>query len=274
MNNFIKRTITGIALILVIIPSIYFSVYSFIVLLLTINTLALLEFYGLFSTKEVTSRKFAGLLLSIGLIITTLLVSIDHSQWKILLINIPLAFGIYLTELYHFAKNPFYNLAFTFLGVFYITIPLCFLVAIAFLTDRQGSYQYQIILGYFLMLWTSDSFAYLVGKSFGHLALFKRVSPLKTWEGSAGGFVATLWITYLISLYFTIISPLDWLIMALIVVVTGTYGDFIKSLLKRNLNIKDTGNILPGHGGMLDRFDSLLGSAPFVFSYLLCFKYE
>lgn len=274
MNNFIKRTITGIALILVIIPSIYFSIYSFTLLLLCINILALLEFYGLLTTQEVTSRKYAGLLLSIGLIITTLLVCIDLSHWKILLINIPLVFGIYLTELYQFAKNPFYNLAFTFLGVFYITIPLCFLVAIAFLTDKPWSYQYQIILGYFLMLWTNDTFAYLTGKSFGHRALFKRVSPLKTWEGSAGGFVATLGLTYFISLYSTIISPLDWLIIALIVIVTGTYGDFIKSLLKRNLNIKDTGNILPGHGGMLDRFDSLLGSAPFVFSYLLCFKYE
>ena len=274
MNNFIKRTITGIAMIMVIIPSIYFSVYSFIVLILTINTLSLLEFYRLFNTKEVISRKFPGFLLSTGLIITTLLVSVNHNHWKILLINIPLIFGVYLTELYHFAKNPFYNLAFTFLGIFYITFPFCFLVAFAFLTDPLGSYQYQIILGYFLMLWTSDTFAYLVGKSLGNYPLFKRISPLKTWEGSAGGLVATLSITYFISLYFTIISPLDWFFIALIVVVTGTYGDFFKSLLKRNLHIKDTGNILPGHGGMLDRFDSLLGSAPFVFSYLLCFKYE
>jgi phosphatidate cytidylyltransferase len=188
------------------------------------------------------------------------------------MINIPAVFGIFISELFRKEKNPFYNLAFTFLGIIFITSPLCFFVGTAFLPVESGIYHSRIIFGYFLLLWANDSGAYFAGKAVGTHFLFKRISPKKTWEGSLGGAVCAVLVAYLVSRYFSMPDAVAWVTIALIIIVMGTFGDLIKSLMKRSLNVKDSGTILPGHGGMLDRFDSLLGSAPFVFSYLVLFR--
>ena len=122
---------------------------------------------------------------------------------------------------------------------------------------------------HFLLLWSNDTAAYLVGGRFGKHPLFRRISPGKTWEGSIGGAAAAVAMGYVLSVYFTIFTTVEWEALSLIIVITGTYGDLVKSMLKRSLGIKDSGTLLPGHGGMLDRFDSLLGSAPFVYCYLI-----
>jgi phosphatidate cytidylyltransferase len=119
------------------------------------------------------------------------------------------------------------------------------------------------------MIWASDIGAYIVGKAIGKHKLFMRISPGKTWEGAIGGALFTLIVAYTLSYFKIGILHNNWITLTLIIVITGILGDLIKSLLKRSLGIKDTGNILPGHGGMLDRFDSLIGSAPFIFSYYL-----
>ena len=124
-----------------------------------------------------------------------------------------------------------------------------------------------ILVGYFIFTWIYDTAAYLYGRQFGKHKLFERISPKKTWEGTIAGVIVTFLSS--IGLYFLVnILPLtDWLVLATIVVVFGTHGDLVESLLKRSLNIKDSGTILPGHGGILDRFDTMLISAPFVFLY-------
>ena len=273
MTNLLKRSITGAALVLVITLAIYLSLVSFILLILAINILALLEFYRLFASAEILPRRNTGLILSLALLFTNTLFIIGLVDWKILLINIPFAFFIFVNELYLKARNPFQNIAFTFLGIIYITIPLCFYINISFLPPGSNAYHFQAILGYFFILWAGDTGAYFAGRYFGRHLLFKRISPKKTWEGSLGGTICALMVSYFTSLYFTQFNSVHWMIIALIIVVTGTLGDLVKSLMKRSLNIKDAGTILPGHGGMLDRFDSLLGSAPFVFCYLILFKY-
>jgi phosphatidate cytidylyltransferase len=126
-----------------------------------------------------------------------------------------------------------------------------------------------IVLSFFLIIWTYDTFAYLTGILVGKHRLFPRVSPKKTWEGTAGGFIFGLAATFLLSKYFTDFDLLNWLIIASIIMVFGTFGDLSESLLKRSLNIKDSGNILPGHGGLLDRFDAVLMAAPAVFVYIV-----
>jgi phosphatidate cytidylyltransferase len=273
MTNLGKRALTGAGLVLVITMAIYISHISFILLILTINILALLEFYRLFGSVEIVPRKITGLILSVSLLVTNTLCIMGSGDWKILLINIPITFFIFINELYLKAKNPFQNLAFTFLGIVYITIPLCLFINISFFPPGTPIYHFQAVLGCFFILWASDTGAYFTGRYFGRHLLFERISPKKTWEGSLGGTVCALLVSYLTSLYFTEIKTLHWMIISLIIVVTGTFGDLVKSLMKRSLNLKDSGTILPGHGGMLDRFDSLFGSAPFVFSYLILFQH-
>ncbi len=272
MNNLTQRAITGIALVLLITVSVSWSPYSFICLILVIDLLSLLEFYRLFHSADLSPRKTAGVISSLSILVTCILTIGSISSWKILFINIPVIFGVFIFELYRKSEKPFHNLAFTFLGIICITIPLCFFIAIAFLPFTKVLYHSGIILGYFFILWVSDSGAYFIGKAFGTHPLFKRISPKKTWEGSLGGAVAAVLTAYIISLYFAIQNIAGWISMALIIIVMGTFGDLIKSLMKRSLNLKDSGNILPGHGGMLDRFDTLLGSAPFVFCYLILFR--
>lgn len=273
MSNLTKRLLTGAGLVIVISLATSLSWISFILLMLVINGLALREFYGLFHSATLTPRQVAGIILSISMLITLTLFITGRNEWKVLLINIPLAFGIFIGELYLKSETPFHNLSFTFLGIIYITVPLCFFIAIAFLPLKAGIYHYQTVLGYFLILWAGDSGAYLIGRNFGRHKLFERISPQKTWLGSLGGFFCALLVAFIISSFFTTINLINWTILALIINSTGTFGDFIKSLMKRSLHIKDSGNILPGHGGMLDRFDTLLGSAPFAFCFLVLFPH-
>ncbi|MVT44570.1 phosphatidate cytidylyltransferase [Chitinophaga oryziterrae] len=268
MTELSKRIYTGVLLVFAITLSIRIHAVSFILLITLINLLALLEFYRLFRSSTQTPRVIAGVALSFSLLVSLTLFLTNVSGWKIMLINIPVAFSIFIIELYSRSNAPFHNLAFTFLGIIFITIPLCFFISIAFNRGSQWSYEFQIPLGYFFILWAGDSCAYVAGKTFGRHKLFKRISPKKTVEGSIGSLVASLLVAYITSLYFTSVDESTWIGMGIIIVIAGTFGDLIKSMMKRSLGVKDSGNMLPGHGGILDRFDSLLGSAPFVFCFL------
>lgn len=266
-DNLAQRAFTGLILAFVIFYSIIYGPYSFILLILLINVLGLREFYRLFNSYTHLPGNIMGVFLSAVILITFILVVSGNSDWRALLVNIPLAFGIFISELYLKAKYPFQNLAFIFLGIVCVTIPLCFFIALTILPPGTGYYPY-VVLGYFFILWSNDSGAYFAGKYLGKRPLFLRLSPKKTWEGSVGGAICALSVAFLLPGFFSTLNRTDWLIIAVIIIVTGTFGDLIKSLMKRSLNVKDSGTILPGHGGILDRFDSLLGSAPFVFCYL------
>lgn len=258
MENLRQRTITGVVLVFLIVSFISWNGYSFIFLILIINVLSIMEFYHLFYSDSLKPQRVTGSVLSVCMILTFALVLAGHNSWKSLLLNIPLAFGLLIFELYRKSPYPFHNLAFTFSGIVYITIPLMFLTGIGFFSGANNGYMPKIVLGYFFILWAEDAGAYFTGHALGKHPLFKRISPHKTWEGSLGGAVCALLASYIASFYSETIGPTGWLGLALIVIITGTFGDLIKSLLKRSLNIKDSGTILPGHGGMLDRFDSLL----------------
>lgn len=272
MTNLIQRIFTGLILVIVIFYTIIYGPFSFILLLLLINVLGLLEFYRLFNSYTRLPRNIFGVILSAGILITCILVVSGTCDWRALLVNIPLVFGIFLTELYLKSKNPFQNLAFIFLGIICITIPLCFFMALTVLPPGPGHYHAgyypYLVLGYFFILWSYDSGAYFAGKYLGKRPLFLRLSPKKTWEGSLGGALCAMSVAFFLSGFLATFNRMEWLSIALIIIVTGTFGDLIKSMMKRSLDVKDSGTILPGHGGILDRFDTLLGSAPFVFCYL------
>lgn len=126
-----------------------------------------------------------------------------------------------------------------------------------------------LLLGFFIVIWTNDTFAYLSGMFIGRHKFFERISPKKTWEGTAGGLVFGLAAGYILSLFFDDFSLSEWLGYALTIIIFGTFGDLFESLIKRTLGLKDSGNIMPGHGGILDRFDSILLAAPFAFIYIV-----
>jgi phosphatidate cytidylyltransferase len=142
---------------------------------------------------------------------------------------------------------------------------LCFLVLIPFYKETYNPY---IILNILILIWVNDSFAFLVGKNFGRTKLFVSVSPKKTIEGFIGGLLFAVLAGFIISKYALIFSVLNWIIIAVIIAVIGTVGDLVESKFKRQANIKDSGTIMPGHGGILDRLDSLLFVAPFVYLYI------
>lgn len=271
-QEFIKRIKTAVILCTVISLAVINGAWWFIGLIGVINFLSLREFYRLFSTSQASPQKINGMLLSLGILVTgiaTAAVTAIPGQW--LYINLPLVVLVYTTELYRKKHNPFLNIAITFLGIIFITLPLGFLGGIAFIAPGQGRYHALFIFLYFILLWASDTGAYFAGKMFGRHFLFKRISPHKTWEGSIGGLLACITVAWVASCYTQPPARWKWLVIALIIVITGTLGDLSKSLMKRSLHVKDCGNILPGHGGMIDRFDSLFGSAPFVFAFLKLF---
>ncbi len=172
---------------------------------------------------------------------------------------------ILIVELFKKNENPFTNIAYTLLGVFFTVIPFTFFHEIAYVT---GSFNFHFPLAFLLMLWANDTGAYLVGSKFGRTKLFERHSPKKTWEGFIGGVLITAGVAYIINKYYTDISLTQWIIMGVLISCFGTIGDLIESMFKRSINIKDSGGILPGHGGLLDRFDGLLIAAPIVYIYL------
>ena len=184
-----------------------------------------------------------------------------------------LALLLYLiiTELYLKKKNPIGNWAFSMLSQLYVALPFALLNVLAFqYNPAESSVTYNPILplSIFVFIWLSDTGAYCVGSLIGKHRLFERISPKKSWEGSIGGGIVAIGSSFILAHYFPFMSMWQWAGLALVVVVFGTWGDLTESLLKRQLHVKDSGTILPGHGGMLDRFDSSLMAIPAAVVYL------
>ncbi len=266
----LTRTITGLLFVVAIIAGVYFNSLIALCLFILITLLGTDEFFGMFEkSKEIKPIRVWGSITSIILMVTLGLVIRGQANLNFISIPLMMIFFTFFIELFRKKENPFTNISYTILGNLYVVLPFAMLYHLAYLTTEDSSYDYQIILGYFLLLWTSDTGAYLSGKFLGKHKLFERISPKKTWEGSIGALILTLIVSYVISIYFTNLSITNWIVLAILIVVFGGLGDLVESMLKRSLKIKDSGNILPGHGGILDRFDGLLLSVPFVYGYLI-----
>ncbi|MBA3971392.1 MAG: phosphatidate cytidylyltransferase [Bacteroidetes bacterium] len=264
MNNFLKRSLTGGAFVLVLLGCTWFNQLSFSILFFVVTILGQWEFYTLSEKGNNRPLKVWGTIAGALIFTTNTLVCMGYDH-RILALNIPIVFMIFILELFTKASNPFRNIAFTILGIVYVAIPFSIL---NYLVTFTGTYNYELLFGFFFILWSNDSGAYLAGSAFGKRKLFARVSPGKSWEGSIGGAIAAYIVVFIISKHYTSISIFDWMCIATILIVIGTLGDLVESLYKRSKNVKDSGTLLPGHGGILDRFDSLLMATPFVFSYL------
>lgn len=275
MKGLLKRVITAIIFVVVMLGGLYGGRYSFVILFAVIAGLCLWEFLGMVLSREHRKDKIRKLIgLGIGLVpfMLATIVQLEFVENKEEFIAIaaflfsPFVFLGFIYELYTNSTQPFANIAYIILGMFYIGIPFALLDFIAF----DGAFFYaNIVFGLLLMTWTNDTAAYLIGSQIGKTPLFPRISPKKTWEGTLGGVAVTFLIAYILHHWFSELRLIDWFVLAGIVTVFGSLGDLVESMLKRSIHVKDSGNLLPGHGGFLDRFDAFIFLLPFASAYLL-----
>ncbi len=271
-NNFIQRTITGIIFVAVLVGGILGGPVSFSILFALITALTIREFGTIVSKQDgVQINKSICMLAGVFLFFGFAYIGIAPGQNEILIPYLFLIIYVMIAELYLKRKNPLHNIAYTMMSQMYIALPFAALNILAFHTSLTGSaseYNPILPLSIFVFTWINDTGAYCTGVLFGKHRLFERISPKKSWEGSIGGGIFST-IAAVIMAHFFPFMPLGvWIGLGLTVVVFGTWGDLTESLLKRTLGIKDSGNILPGHGGMLDRFDSTLMAVPASVIYL------
>jgi len=268
-NNFTIRVLTAIVFSIILIGGTLWHPVSFFIVFLTVIVLGLLEFFKLVKVANIEPQYIAGILLGIVIFTGNFLFANKMVDFKIFLVVIPILTAIMIIELYREKENPFSNIAFTIFGASYVSIPFALLSWFVFNPVYPKPYYPLVLLGFFILIWANDSGAYIVGSLIGKNKLFERISPKKSWEGFIGGGIFSMLAAWLISLFVVEISLIDWLVIAIITFIFGTFGDLIESLLKRMVKVKDSGHILPGHGGILDRFDSIIVSAPMVFIYLM-----
>ncbi len=276
MKNFMIRTITGIIFVAAVVSS-FLRAEAMVLLFSIVTGLSIWEFTGLVNEREhVTVNRFictvAGVYFFFAM---TYFCSDLYAGVAKSVVFIPyLVTIIYLliSELYLKQEDPIHDWAYTMLSQMYVALPLSLLNVLAFTADSSGLVKYNTLLplSVFIFLWVNDTGAYCVGSLIGRHKLFPRISPGKSWEGSVGGAVFVLAAAWAISTWLdgVMLNTPQWLGLGLVVVVFGTWGDLVESLFKRTLGIKDSGNILPGHGGMLDRFDSSLLAIPAAVVYL------
>lgn len=268
-NNLTQRIITGLFGSAVIITCVCLGPWYYFAVFFLICFLSLLEFYTLAGFDGMVPQKALGILAGVIIFSLSFFIEMDILSYRYYFLIFPLISCVYIVKLYKkFERKPFTNIAFTFLGVFYVAIPFTLLNIAAF---EFGEYNFEIIFGSLFILWATDTGAYFAGTLFGKRKLFERISPKKTWEGFIGGAILALIFAYGLSQFFELLTVTQWFIVGVIIIIGGTFGDLVESLLKRSIEIKDSGNALPGHGGFLDRFDGLLISAPFIVAYLEIF---
>ncbi len=264
-NNLTQRIITGVLGSAAIITGICISQWAFFALFLFLVVLTLNEFYKLIAMDQIFAERLFGIIGGAFLFSISFLIVAGYLDQRYFLLIFPIIATVFIIKLYKVEKKPFTNIAFTLLGLVYVAVPISLLNFIAF---RGASYRYELILGTLLILWATDTGAYFSGTYLGKHKLFPRISPKKTWEGFAGGALLALIFAGGLSYFYDIVSIVDWIVMGIIIIVGGTFGDLVESLLKRSIEIKDSGNVLPGHGGFLDRFDGLLIASPFLVAYI------
>jgi phosphatidate cytidylyltransferase len=261
MSNFIQRAITGLLFSAIVVGSIIAHPLVYAAIFMIVIAIGIKEFKQMVDDDFSRLHYKSALLISLFLYLYTLAVHLYGAETKWITLLIPLIWWPFLYELFSGNQKPFRNIALTFLGIIYVALPVTSLHLLVF---KDGIYNFIPLLCFFILVWVNDSGAYLVGVNFGRHKLYERISPKKTIEGFVGGITATVIVAIVISRFSSYGNIYLWIISALVISIFGTAGDLIESMLKRSQNCKDSGRFLPGHGGMLDRFDAALFAAPMV----------
>lgn len=294
MNETLKRGISGAIYIILLLASILYSTESFFILFGIFLIIAVYEFCNLIQIHKVFPILFATALYSIVTLVshynkittdtinqafnTDLEIAINIQQLDVVLLVIALVVSIKCILFLFYDNIQKISTSSKYLYLLgYIILPFVFITKISF---GINDYNPKIIIGLFILIWTNDTFAYIVGKSIGRTKLFEKISPKKTIEGFLGGIVFAILAGYLISKYYIKANPefsdrsiLIWTSIAVIVGIAGTIGDLIESKFKRIAGVKDSGSIMPGHGGILDRLDSVIFVAPIIFLFYQILNY-
>jgi phosphatidate cytidylyltransferase len=276
-RNLLQRTLTGILFVAVLVGCILGGYASFGVLFMLIAVLAVREFCTLVNAQQgVSVNTPICMLAAASLFLSFFYYGLWPHETGIFVPYLVLILYLMVSELYKKKANPIHNWAYAMMSQLYVALPFSLLNVLAFSTGAMSTDGEMMVTGYnpilplsiFIFTWVNDTGAYCTGMMFGKHRLFERISPKKSWEGSIGGGVLALLVSVLMAQEFTFLPLQAWMGLALTVVVFGTWGDLCESLLKRTLGIKDSGNILPGHGGWLDRFDSSMLAVPAAVVYL------
>ena len=264
-----QRTITGIFFLIFLVGGIYLGPIGFAILFSFISLAGLAEFYRLVRFGHVYPNAPLGMVLAVLILaygFGTKLFGL-HLTNTLPIMAVVFFMAIFLlAELYRDLKYPMNNIAITIFGVGYVVLPFVFLAAIG--SDGIGNYNPNRLVALYALFWANDVGAYLIGKSLGRHKLYERVSPKKTWEGFIGGGIIAVVSGYFLAFYTNLFSLEQGLVCGGIAAVFGTFGDLVESALKRSVNVKDSGSLLPGHGGILDRFDSQIFTFPILYLYL------
>ncbi|SHI33862.1 phosphatidate cytidylyltransferase [Mesonia phycicola] len=261
MSELLKRTLSGVFYVVLLISAILISEYTFIALFFLFGIVCLYELQKLLKLNSYLNY----IVLTIALVFFGILKYHEYSIITLLIVTIFVKI-LLLKDLIIINKIPLFEGKKYILTLFYLISSIIFLTLIPYENKEYSPY---ILIGVFLLVWFNDSFAYLVGKNFGKRKLYERISPKKTIEGFIGGLVFAMIASIGVAYYTKTLDYKTWLIVSILVSIFGTCGDLIQSKLKRQANVKDSGNIMPGHGGLLDRLDSILFAGTFVYAYLL-----
>lgn len=273
MSELLKRAITGALFVIVLLLSITTNKYTLAGLFYIVSMAGLYEFFILMEKVGFKPKKSIAMV--VGTVIYGLIAMYSFGEFNFayLLFIFPLLVLLVALELFRKSESPVTNFAFSVMGILYVVIPLSILNFFAYdatyyseMKINTNNYSSLLLVGFFVIQWANDTGAYVVGSMIGKHKLFERISPNKTWEGFYGGAVLAVITGVIFGMFDG--STIHWIIVALIIVIFGTLGDLTESQIKRSCGVKDSGNILPGHGGILDRFDGVLFSAPFVLAYL------
>ncbi len=267
-SNLVKRTIFGLLFTLTIVGAILYSKETFFAVFLLLLILGLKEFYNITKLTGASPLSWVGIFVGASLFVVGFMYSFFGSSYGVFFLLLEI-FLVLILETFRNSKTTLANLSSLFMGLVYVAIPLT-LIQYLFFQD----YNPYLVLSIFFIIWINDTGAYVFGSLLGKHKLAPTISPNKTWEGAVSGMLCGLLLCYFLPENFLPFTVIERIGLGFVVVIFGTLGDLFQSKLKRSVNIKDSGNLIPGHGGILDRIDSILFAFPAVFIYLGIIGYQ
>lgn len=243
--------------------------YFYGILFLVITLLTLNEFYRLYAGTPYPAPKISGMAAGSLIFIISFLYFSGFAAVELYGLIIPVTLFLFIAEIYRKKDNTFLSLSVLIFGLIYIAVPYSLSAFLVFPGANNHQFTPGILLGLLTLIWLNDTGAYVFGMLFGKHRLFERISPKKSWEGAIGGTIVTIVLGYWMNFFAPSLSRTDWIVLSALVSVFGIYGDLFESLLKRSAGVKDSGTLMPGHGGILDRMDSLLFIIPASVAYLM-----